>query len=112
MALPVASKRLKMRIEVLFVPGCPNYQPAVERINQVLASESLEAEICGIPVNTNADAKDLHFPGSPTIRINGDDVEPAPPGAPALSCRLYETGGGLPSEEVVRRAVLKAAGKR
>ena len=100
-----------MRIEVLYIPGCPNYEPAVERINRVLASESLQAEICGVAVSSEAEAKVLLFPGSPTIRINGDDVQSARSSAPALSCRLYEAGSGLPSEEVVRRAVLRAADK-
>ncbi len=46
-----------MRIEVLYVPGCPNYQPAVERVKSVLASESLQVEICGVPVSSEAEAK-------------------------------------------------------
>ena len=29
-----------MTIEILYVPGCPNYQPAFERLQWVLASES------------------------------------------------------------------------
>jgi hypothetical protein len=64
-----------MRIEVLYVPGCPNFQPAVKRIEKVLVSESLQADIEGVPVNSDAEAKALQFPGSPTIRINGNDVE-------------------------------------
>ena len=34
-----------MRIEVLYVPGCPNYEPAIERLQAVLESQSLQAEI-------------------------------------------------------------------
>ena len=45
-----------MRIEVLYVPGCPNFQPAVERIEKVLVSESLRADIQGVPVNSDAEA--------------------------------------------------------
>jgi len=48
-----------MRIEVLYVPGCPNFQPAVERIEKVLVSESLRANIEGVPVNSDAEAKAL-----------------------------------------------------
>jgi len=65
-----------MRIEVLYVPGCPNYAPALARIQQVLASESLQAEVHGVTVSSYEEAKVLLFPGSPTIRIDGDDVEP------------------------------------
>ena len=74
-----------MKIEVLYVPGCPNYQPAVARIREVLASESLQADVHGIPVSTDDEAKALLFPG--------------------LSCRLYANRTGLPSEEVLRLAM-------
>ena len=63
-----------MRIKVLHVPGCPNYQPAVERVEKVLLSESLRADIERVPVNSEAEAKTLRFPASPTIRVNGTDV--------------------------------------
>jgi hypothetical protein len=97
-----------MRIEVLFVPGCPNYEPAVERVKKVLACESLQVDVEGIPVNTDADATALLFPGSPTIRINGDDIEPDQMNAPGLTCRLYANRTGIPSEEVLRLAVSRA----
>ena len=48
-----------MRIEVLYVPGCPNFQPAVERMEKVLVSESLRADIEGVPVNSDAEASIL-----------------------------------------------------
>ena len=98
----------KMKVEVLFVPGCPNYAPAVERVKKVLASESLKQEVEGIPVNTLEDARALMFPGSPTIRINGDDVETTEANVPGLACRLYANRTGVPSEEVLRLAVARA----
>lgn len=42
-----------MRIEVLYVPGCPNYEPAVERMKKVLAAESLQVDVEGIAVDYN-----------------------------------------------------------
>ncbi len=38
-----------MRIEILYVPGCPNYEPAVERLQAVLVSQSVRAEIRSVP---------------------------------------------------------------
>jgi hypothetical protein len=93
-----------MKIEVLYVPGCPNYHPAVARIREVLASESLQADVQGVPVSTDDEAKALLFPGSPTVRIGGKDVEPNP-ATPGLSCRLYANRTGVPSEEVLRLAI-------
>jgi hypothetical protein len=96
-----------MRIEVLYVPDCPNYAPAVERVKQILATESLQVEVSGILVNSEKQAQALEFPGSPTIRVNGTDVEPEQR-APSLSCRLYANRSGVPSEAVLRAAVLQA----
>jgi len=97
-----------MKIEVLYVPGCPNYQPAVERIRKVLASESLRADVEGIPVGSEVDAKALGFPGSPTVRVDGTDVEPKQTNAVGLACRLYAHSGGVPSEEMLRMALVRA----
>ncbi len=94
-----------MRIEILYVPGCPNYQPAVEQVERVLASESVQAEIRSIAVKTDAEARELIFPGSPTIRVNGEDVEPHQTSVPSLACRLYENRSGIPSEELLRIAI-------
>ena len=97
-----------MRIEVLYVPGCPNYRPAVERIQKVLASESLRADIEGVPVKSDAEAKALQFPGSPTVRINGKDVEFIETKSPSLACRLYPNRSGVPSQEMLRVALSRA----
>ena len=102
-----------MRIEVLYVPGCPNFQPAVERIEKVLVSESLRADIEEVPVNNDAEAKALQFHGSPTIRVNGNDVEFMETKSPSLASRLYPNRSGVPSEEMPRVALSRANhGKR
>jgi hypothetical protein len=100
-----------MRIDVLYVPGCPNYEPAVEKLQAVLESQSLQAEIRSVPISSEDQAKALLFPGSPTIRINGDDVEPAETNMPGLACRLYANSTGIPSEEVLQMAVARAKGE-
>ena len=97
-----------MKIEVLYVPGCPNYRPAVERIEKVLVSESLQADIERVAVNSDAEAKDLQFPGSPTVRVNGTDVEPNLTHASGRACRIYANSGGVPSEEKLRMALVRA----
>ena len=100
-----------MRIEVLYTPGCPNYLPAVERIERVLASESLRAEIRSVAVSSDAEAIELMFPGSPTIRVDGEDVEPDQTITPGLKCRLYANLSGVPSEEMLRLALSRAKEK-
>ncbi len=97
-----------MRIEILYVPGCPHYEPSVARLQAILESQSLQAEIRSVPISSADQAKALLFPGSPTIRINGEDVEQHETVAPSLACRLYADRSGVPSEELLRRAVGRA----
>ena len=97
-----------MTIEILYLPGCPNYLPAVEQVERVLSSESLQAEILSRAVRTDAEARELMFSGSPTIRVNGEDVEPHQTSVPSLAWRLYENRSGIPSEELLRVAISNA----
>lgn len=102
-----------MRIEVLYLPGCPNHGPAVERLRTVLASEGITADVVEIAVNDAAASESLNFLGSPTIRVNGTDVEvPLTVASPAgLSCRTYIDGAkteGVPPIGLIRRALSKA----
>ncbi len=97
-----------MRIEILYVLGCPNYQPTFDRLQAVLASETVKSGIQGIPVTTEVEAKALLFPGSPTVRVNGEDVEPHQTSIPSLACRLYQNRSGIPSDELLRVAISDA----
>ena len=97
-----------MIIEVFYVPGCPNHQPAIKAVTSALALESLQSEICEIPVQTHDEVRACRFPGSPTIRVNGSDVEPESTSDYGLTCRLYANGLGIPSELAIRRAISAA----
>lgn len=97
-----------MKIEVLYFAGCPNHPPAVERLKTVLRQDGLAAEVCEIEVKDESAAKALNFFGSPTIRVDGLDIEPAARTMleTGFACRRYP--GGLPSEEMIRAALLHA----
>jgi len=97
-----------MTIEVLYVPGCPHYEPTMERVKTVLSSESLPDRPCGVAVNTDEDAKSLKFPGSPTVRVNGRDIEPSATTQIGLACRIYANGSGVPTEPMLRAAIVRA----
>jgi len=71
-----------MKIEVLYISECPNHAPVVESIRGILRDNQLPAEITEIEVTDSAQAIAMGFPGSPTIRVNGEDVEPNFVGAP------------------------------
>ena len=97
-----------MVIEVFHVPGCPNHQAAIDRLRNTVRSAAIDAAIQEIAVTDDAMARQLKFPGSPTIRIDGRDVESTPQDSYGLACRLYSNGTGVPSLEVMQRAVAAA----
>ena len=100
-----------MVIEVFYVPGCPNHHPAIENLRSALRSEATDAPIQEIAVTNDAMARQLKFPGSPTIRVDGRDVEPKAHYSYGLACRLYSNGTGIPPFEALRQAIA-GAGKR
>lgn len=97
-----------MLVEVLFVPGCPNHRPTVEGLREVLRSKAINEPIHEIAVTDEAMARSLKFPGSPTVRINGRDVESTQQQSYGLACRLYSGGTGVPPLKVLKRAVAGA----
>jgi len=94
-----------MVIEILYIPGCCNHPPALERVRQALRSADTEQPIAEISVSDEETARALQFPGSPTVRINGVDVESGTGTFIGIGCRLYADGSGLPSEHSIMRAV-------
>jgi len=101
-----------MRIEILSVSNCPNHTVAVERLREILSSEEFEKFVSEILVGDAETAELLRFPGSPTVRINGQDVEPQSGNATSfgLMCRLYSDGKSAPSVRRLCAAVEKARG--
>jgi hypothetical protein len=102
-----------MRVEVLYFQGCPNREPTVERLLRVLVEEDVCADIFHVEVPDNTAAQKLAFRGSPSIQINGVDLEtsPEPSGSNGLCCRTYLEGSvreGIPPIELIRRAVRNA----
>lgn len=102
-----------MKIEFFFFAGCPSHGPALERLNGVLDSLALPRGVVVREVTTEEQARELGFIGSPTIRVDGEDIDP--PGLegepPGLSCRIYRLEDGrispLPSESMIRRAIME-----
>ncbi len=93
------------KIEILYFEGCPNHQPAVALVRQVVDELGMDASIVDVEVFGPDDAKQLRFLGSPSIHIDGVDVEPEARTRTdfGFACRTYN-GEGLPP-----RAMLIAA---
>ncbi len=65
-----------MRIEILHADGCPHRGSTVGLVREVLEELGRTAEIRERLVADAAEAKQLCFLGSPTVRVDGVDVEP------------------------------------
>lgn len=103
-----------MRIEVLYFDGCPNHKPAIERVQEVLLEEGMSAEVLEVNVSDASIAQEVRFLGSPSIRVNGLDVEPEARAAReyGMMCRTYAVNGrreGLPAREMLRQAIREAS---
>jgi hypothetical protein len=97
-------------IEFLYVSDCPSHPEALALLEDVLAAHGVERAIEVHEVCSDEEAQALSFPGSPTIRIDGRDVDPAgAAGRPALSCRIYRLADGrvapLPTREQIEEAL-------
>jgi hypothetical protein len=103
-----------MKIELLYVANCPNHVVALERLCAALSAENVQTPVNEVLVSDAAIAQSLKFPGSPTIRVNGQDVEPQIDRATSFGvmCRLYADGGGAPSQDNLRAAIEKARSSR
>jgi hypothetical protein len=96
-----------MKVELLWWEGCPSYPEARELLEDVLAGR---ADVEMREVRNDEEAAALGFPGSPTIRIDGRDVDPDGAfGPPSLSCRIYHLPDGrvspVPSREQLEEAL-------
>lgn len=65
-----------MRIEVLYFDGCPNHGQLLDHLQRLLEREGLDAEIALRRVSEPEHAQRERFLGSPTIRVNGCDIDP------------------------------------
>ena len=102
-----------MKVEILYFSGCPNHAPAVDRVREVLEQEGAAADMVEVEVRDASTAETVGFLGSPTIRVDGRDVEHAARAERGfgLMCRTYIDGSqraGVPPRELIRAAVREA----
>jgi hypothetical protein len=102
-------------IEVLYVEHCPNFPAALALVQRVAAELGVDAEFRTTMIGDQAAAERTRFVGSPTVRVDGRDVDPEGELAAeyTLDCRLYwheHRLAGYPQERSVRDALLQAAG--
>jgi hypothetical protein len=102
-----------MEVEFLYWEGCPSHPQALAELHAAMGELALDpATIVVREVRTEEQASSERFVGSPTIRIDGADIEP-PHGEPVgLTCRVYHRRDGRVSptpDPADVRAALAAA---
>ena len=99
-----------MKVELYYFDGCQSWQRARENLEHALQLEQISAQVKTILVADSADVQLKRFIGSPTIRIDGIDIEGpvAETRGYAYGCRVYADDtrtAGWPSVKQVRRAL-------
>jgi len=84
-------------IEILCFDGCPNFDGLETRIRALVDGLGYDMPIRVRRIASDDQAHEEHFLGSPTVRVNGVDVEPDAPKRHGygLVCRVYRTDEGL-----------------
>lgn len=84
-------------VELLWFADCANHAAARLVIEEAIAEIAPGTPIRAVDATDPAVAERMRFPGSPTIRVDGRDVDPAyiDPGDYTPRCRLYRTRAGL-----------------
>lgn len=102
-----------MKIELLVFDGCPNSEPTEKLIRETMSELGGDGNIEVVTVTDNDDAVAKKFLGSPSIRVNGIDLEIEEDATTQYSmrCRIYRTDesqSGVPPKELLTKAIQSA----
>ena len=102
------------RVEFLWWEGCPSHPEALAQLRQEMEALGLDPGSVEMrEVTSDEGAEHERFVGSPTIRVDGADVEPPGSEPTGLTCRVYRRADGrisaLPDRARVREALREAA---
>ena len=101
---------MTLQIQLLTFDDCPNRDATLQRLRSAMDQEHITADVTEVEITSPELARELRFLGSPSVRINGVDVEPAARTAAqfGLMCRRYTTplgADGAPAIEMIRAAI-------
>jgi hypothetical protein len=97
-----------MKVEVLYFGGCPSHERLMPTL--LALAGAYNAEIVQRRVETPEDAEVVRFLGSPSVRVDGRDIEPGAERRTdyGVKCRLYRSPAGrsgVPPHEWLERAL-------
>ena len=100
-------------VQFLWWEGCPSWDRALAILREEMSAQGLDPDSVEVrEVCTDADADREEFVGSPTIRVDGRDVQPPGDEPVGLTCRVYRLRNGrisaLPDRDDLRETLSKA----
>jgi hypothetical protein len=101
-----------MKIRVLSFEGCPHVEATVSVVEEALQELGLPMELDRVQIHDESDASHYHFLGSPSVQIDGNDLETGRrEDAPFFGYRLYRHGmstRGVPPKGMIVEAIQAA----
>lgn len=96
------------RVDVLYIDDCPHVNATADRVRAVASHLGLEIDLKLVRVATFEDAQRIRFMGSPTVRVEGVDIDPSASTQSnfGVCCRTYD-GAGVPPETMIAAALGK-----
>jgi hypothetical protein len=102
-----------MKVEVVYFDGCPEWQFAWDRLDEALRLAGVpDARMSPVRLASDAEAAAVGFTGSPTIRVDGEDLFPGAPTLGVLARRFYATVDGLAGTPTVGQMVTALVERR
>lgn len=101
-----------IRIELRYFEGCPSYKTAWSDLLDVITESGIDACIRPVNVDSPERAETLGFAGSPSITIEGKDLE-GYRGPSVMACRVYREneGRGWPSKALLKQRLKEASAR-
>lgn len=97
---------MKVKLEFHYFEGCPNHEKMFANLKEALKGLEDKIELNKVLVEDEVAAKRVNFRGSPTLLIDGEDVEGIPaPKEPSLACRFYVSG--IPTADEIRNKIIQ-----
>jgi len=94
----------RLRVEFLYFRECPGHKQALANLKDALRESKLRANLVLLSVNSAEEAEKTGFQGSPSIRVNGKDLDGRNDGF-SFACRLYNIDGKItptPTKEFIK----------
>lgn len=96
----------RVKVEIQLFDGCPNSGEMINRVREAINQLGINVEYSETYVETPEIARRVKFRGSPTLLVNGADIENLPePETASLACRFYKDG--LPSVERIKEFIMQ-----